>query len=128
MADKPGRQWKRSDGVVISDEGKNDVPCCFSSTGEADDHFCDHSVDYPGLTQEQYTKKAADLASSEADGNIIGFSTDDGCIVRYDKQNNDYVKAYPGKEGCVITLFKPDSRAVYYHNDKKETWKYRKVK
>lgn len=50
MAVKPERNWERSDGVVINDEGENYVPCCFSSTGEANDHFSDHCVDYPGLT------------------------------------------------------------------------------
>lgn len=126
MTDKPDKQWKRSDNVTISDEGSNTVPNRFDGEYRAVEHYKRHRDDYPELTQAQYVQRAANLASSEVKGAIIGFSSDDGCVIRYDKQANDFAKAYPGTDGYVRTLYKPSRGIEYYHDEKKRSWKFRK--
>jgi pyocin large subunit-like protein len=122
------RTWKRSDGETISDTGANTVPNRFDGAEKARNHYIRHGNDYPGLTQAQYVDKAADLATQAAGGDIIGFSTDDGCVVRYDRSTKDFVKAYPGSNGYVKTFYKPKGGDAYFHDEKKNTWKYRKGK
>ena len=123
-----GRMWKRSDGVDIYDEGANHVPARFENNKEVQHHYNKHKHHYPGWTVDQYIAEAGRLASLPVDKNILGFSTNDGCIVRYVIDTNDFVKAYPGNNGCIITLFKPTLKYAYYNNEKKDTWKYRKGK
>jgi len=76
-----------------------------------------HSAQYPEFTKEQYAQRALELVQSAADGkNILGYKTSDDVIVRYDVKENDYVKGHPQRG--IFTMFKPDSKAAYFHSRK----------
>jgi len=74
----------------------------------------DHSNEYPGLTKEQYAERSLALARSEIGGDIIGYRAEDGAVVRYDKSENDWVKAYGTGPA---TLFKPVRGEDYYNEN-----------
>ena len=78
----------------------------------------DHSAEYEGFTKEQYAARALELIQSAADGkNILGYKLKDGTIIRYDVKANDFVKGRP--DIGIATMFKPKSKAQYFHNKKR---------
>lgn len=86
-----------------------------------DDHWGgshDHSSEYKGFTKAQYAARALQLIQSAADGkNILGYKLPDGTIVRYDVKTHDFVKGHPNIG--ISTMFKPKSKARYFHNKKR---------
>lgn len=66
---------------------------------------------YAGMTTQNYVKKSSELARAPVGGEIMGYKGSDGCIVRYDKSTNDWVKAY---STGVSTMFKPKIGERYY--------------
>jgi hypothetical protein len=106
----------------ISPTGKNQFLHGFTGRN-LDKHWAggksDHSKQYPGVTREQYAKRALDLARSAVDGKkIFGFSTKDGAVVRYDAKENDFVKCY--SDTGIATMFKPKDGFRYYLRKKRE--------
>ena len=121
--------WKAPDGTIISDTGSNEVNNKFDTNAKAIAHANKHiNKHYPDLTMEDYTEKAARLASSSVGGNIRGFSRDiqgmDPDIVRWDISTGDFAIAVPGENGFVRTMYKVS--LVYFDNQKKRDWKFRK--
>jgi hypothetical protein len=71
----------------------------------------DHSNQYKELDKEGYANRAAELARKPIGGDINGYKASDGAIVRYDKKNNDFVKAH---DTGVDTMFKPAGGESYF--------------
>ena len=69
-------------------------------------------------TEEQYEKRAVELAEMPVGGNILGYKTKEGHICRYDKEKNDYVKA--DIEKGIRTMFKPDEGEAHYHRQQRK--------
>lgn len=67
-------------------------------------HFDRHKKEYPHLTKEQYSQRALDLIQMPVGGNILGYVTEEGRIVRYDKNTNDFVSGDP--EIGIATMMK----------------------
>lgn len=82
-----------------------------------DEHWKDYGWMYPGWTKAQYQDHAVWLASQKCEsGQIRGFESGN-FVVRYDQQNNDFVKA--DVDTGVITMFKPTDGATYYEYQRK---------
>jgi len=85
----------------------------FGSRGKSD-----HSEQYPGMTREQYAKRALDLAQSSVAGEIRGYGAVNGrykgSIVRYDTATNDWLRVTPN--GRIVTMFKPDDGVEYFES------------
>ena len=81
----------------------------------------DHSAQYPGMTKAQYADRAASLARSPVGGDIDGYVATRGkfvgTVVRYDKNENDWVRAYAATGPA--TMFKPTVSAAYFEHIKK---------
>lgn len=77
-----------------------------------------HQDEYPNLTMEQYVERAVSLAEMPTGGDILGHIDKDGIIVRYDRKENDFVKASTSKG--IRTMFKPDEGEQYYWKRRKE--------
>ena len=80
-----------------------------------------HQEEYPGLTVEQYAERAVRLAEMPTGGDILGHVDKDGIVVRYDRKENDFVKANI-KKG-IRTMFKPETGEKYYQQMLKEDLK-----
>ena len=52
---------------------------------------------YKDLTEEQYQAKALDLLQQEVGGDVDGFETEQGDIVRWSRVTNDYAVGKPGE-------------------------------
>lgn len=77
-----------------------------------------HQEEYPGLTMEQYVERAVRLAEMPVGGDILGHIDKNNQIIRYDRKENDFVKADLNKG--IRTLFKPAEGIKYYLNQRKE--------
>ena len=67
---------------------------------------------------EQYVERAVRLAEMPTGRDILGHIDKDGIVVRYDRKENDFVKANV-KKG-IRTLFKPVDGEAYYIKARKD--------
>ena len=58
---------------------------------------------YTSLTAEQYEAKALELLQMNVDGDIAGYETKSGKIVRWNKSTNDYATGVINN--CIKTMF-----------------------
>lgn len=71
-----------------------------------DRHLKKHGAkDYPGMTAEEYNRRALDLVQSPVSKDVLGYKTMDGAVVRYRISTNEFVKGYP--QGGIATMYKP---------------------
>ncbi|HFI0103560.1 TPA: hypothetical protein ACGOSC_000038 [Streptococcus suis] len=91
----------------------------FPSEKSFNGHFEKHRAEFPNLTKEEYQKLASELIASPTDENILGYETEGGRRVRYDKANNIIVIGQKNKNNHVRlnTMLKPDDREEYYHDN-----------
>lgn len=113
---------EKSDSVTPSPSGANRLQVRgFASRQKLMNHWKNgrtHQDEYPDFTMEQYVQRAVSLAEMPTGGNILGHVDKDGVIVRYDRKENDFVKA-SAKNG-IRTMFKPDEGEQYYWKRRKE--------
>ena len=113
---------EKSDSVTPSPSGANRMQVRgFPSRQKLMNHWKNgrtHQDEYPDFTMEQYVERAVSLAEMPTGGDILGHIDKDGIIVRYDRKENDFVKA-SAKNG-IRTMFKPDEGEQYYWKRRKE--------
>ncbi len=116
---------EKSDSVRPSPSGVNRLQVRgFASRQHLMNHWKNgrtHQEEYPGLTVEQYAERAVRLAEMPTGGDILGHVDKDGIVVRYDRKENDFVKANI-KKG-IRTMFKPETGEKYYQQMLKEDLK-----
>lgn len=78
-----------------------------------------HLNEYDNISLEEYRDMAVKLLESPIGGNIEGFTTKDGYVLRYDIKSNDFASAKPN--GVIETMFKPKRGKIYW---KKQIDKY----
>jgi len=67
---------------------------------------------YPGMSLEEYIKRAGELARSAVGGDIVGYKIAEGdAVVRYNRATNDFAKGF---DTGVATMFKPSGGERYY--------------
>lgn len=113
---------EKSDSVAPSPGGVNQLQVRgFANKQRLMNHWKNgraHRSEYPDLTMEQYVQRAVSLAKMPTGGDILGHIDKDGIIVRYDRKENDFVKASI-KKG-IRTLFKPVDGEAYYTKARKD--------
>lgn len=116
---------EKNDSVRPSPSGANRLQVRgFASRQHLMNHWKNgrtHQEEYPGLTVEQYAERAVRLAEMPTGGDILGHVDKDGIVVRYDRKENDFVKANI-KKG-IRTMFKPETGEKYYQQMLKEDLK-----
>nr|DAQ67846.1 MAG TPA: Portal [Caudoviricetes sp.] len=113
---------EKSDSVAPSPSGANRLQVRgFANKQRLMNHWKNgrtHREEYPGFTMEQYVERAVRLAEMPTGGDILGHIDKDGIVVRYDRKENDFVKANV-KKG-IRTLFKPVDGEAYYTKARKD--------
>lgn len=112
--------------IKASPNGKNSFKVRgFSSRHRLMNHWKNgrtHRGEYPDFTMEQYEQRAVELAEMPVGGGIEGHVDKNGNVLRYDVENNDFVKGNPDKG--IITMFKPANGKAYYLKQRKEDLKH----
>ena len=115
----------KSDSVAPSPCGANRLQVRgFSSRQKLMNHWKNgrtHQDEYPEFTMEQYVERAVSLSEMPIGGDIFGHVDKDGIVVRYDRKENDFIKANV-KKG-IWTMFKPKTGEEYYQQMLKEDLK-----
>lgn len=80
--------------------GANKPPKGFANEQKAKSHFESHVVKdnanlYKGMTQEQYIEHARTLLSKPCGGDIDGYKTKDGKVVRFNRATGEYAAGFP---------------------------------
>ena len=96
------------------------IPPIFKATGftSADKlrwHFNKHAKKWgDGVikTEAEYLERALALNNSKVGGDILGFTSPEGYVFRFNQATNEFVVATP--TGLVQTFLKPDNPAIYY--------------
>lgn len=92
------------DFSYISAAGPNEFKKGFSSTnlanhwyGNEQPKISSHKAEYEarGYDMKGYAQRALELVQMPVGGNIMGYKTSKGEVVRYDKSSKDYVKGNP---------------------------------
>lgn len=113
---------EKSDSVRPSPNGANRLQVRgFANKQRLMNHWKNgrtHREEYPGITMEQYVERAVRLAEMPTGRDILGHIDKDGIVVRYDRKENDFVKANV-KKG-IRTLFKPVDGEAYYIKARKD--------
>lgn len=91
---RPGERGGSGSGGTLTD-GINTFSKGFSQHN-LDVHFDKrHGKEYPNMTKEQYAERALELIQLPIGGNILGYTTKQNRIVRYDIKTNDFVSGNP---------------------------------
>lgn len=125
-SEKSGIIKSSDDGSYISATGPNEFKKGFDAYNLADHWYGggkahSHKDEYPSMTMEQYAERALTLVQMPTSKTVLGYKTRDGCVVRYDSVNNDFVKGKPS-DG-IITMFKPKNGTNYYYDKEKNNSK-----
>lgn len=62
-----------------------------------DKHWKKHSEEFSRITKAQYAQKALSLAQKAVGGDVLGYETEDGNIVRFEKSTKHFVSGHPSK-------------------------------
>jgi 8-oxo-dGTP pyrophosphatase MutT (NUDIX family) len=108
-------RYPKGSGDMYSATGANpNIPEMSALAQQRHKKHLANGKSYSGMSMKEYVEKSAELAHSPVGGDIVGYKGSDGCIVRYNRATNDWVKAY---ETGVATMFKP-ARGEAYYNEK----------
>ncbi len=92
----------------------------FPSEKSFNGHFEKHAKEFlQSMTKEDYQKAAAILLSQPVDDAIIGYETDEGRRVRYDKKNNIMAVGNRTPRGKIRinTMLRPKKGEEYYNEN-----------
>lgn len=76
------------------------------------EHFEKHKNEFDNIDIDTYKNNAKVLSNSKIDDNILGFTTDNGFVFRYDKNKNEFTTTKPS--GIIETYFKPKKGYEYW--------------
>lgn len=76
------------------------------------DHFEKHKIEFKDIDIDTYKNNAKILSNCKIDDNILGFTTDNGFVFRYDKNKNEFTTTKPS--GIIETYFKPKKGYEYW--------------
>lgn len=76
------------------------------------DHFEKHKNDFSNIDIETYKNNAKILCNSKIENNILGFTSGNGFVFRYDKEKNEFATVKPS--GIIETYFKPKKGYEYW--------------
>lgn len=114
---------------AVSPDGEN-KPCKgFKSKAKLRDHAKRHSKEVGAASEEEYQKKGIDFLKQGCGGDIIGYSTPEGKVVRFNTKTGEYASGEP--DGALFTYMSPkadkktgaanpDKAMLYYESYKKK--------
>lgn len=114
-------KYNNKEGYDRLKDSLNWAKAKFPSEKSFDGHFRKHRAEFPDLSKEDYQKTASLLLASPVDENILGYETEDGRRVRYDKANNIMAigKKNKNNQARLNTMLKPNNGEEYYHENYK---------
>lgn len=115
-------------GPAVSPEGENASCKGFADPEKKTVHFTKHSAEFGFSTEDEYEAAADKFLQQPCGGDVIGYSTPKGKIVRFNVKTTEYASGFPGQNICTYMkpkcgssgVAKPDTAMAYYNKFKEK--------
>lgn len=115
-------------GPTVSPEGENASCKGFADPEKKTVHFTKHGAEFGFSTEDEYEAAADKFLQQPCGGDVIGYSTPKGKIVRFDVKTTEYASGFPGQNICTYMkpkcgsggVAKPDTAMAYYNKFKEK--------
>lgn len=115
-------------GPAVSPEGENASCKGFAAPEKKTVHFTKHGAEFGFSTEDEYEAAADKFLQKPCGGDVIGYSTHKGKIVRFNVKTTEYASGFPGQNICTYMkpkcgsggVAKPDMAMAYYNKFKEK--------
>lgn len=115
-------------GPAVSPEGENASCKGFADPEKKTVHFTKHGAEFGFSTEDEYEAAADKFLQQPCGGDVIGYSTSKGKIVRFNVKTTEYASGFPGQNICTYMkpkcgsggAAKPDMAMAYYNKFKEK--------
>lgn len=115
-------------GPAASPEGENASCKGFADPEKKTVHFTKHGAEFGFSTEDEYEAAADKFLQQPCGGDVIGYSTPKGKIVRFNVKTTEYASGFPGQNICTYMkpkcgsggVAKPDMAMAYYNKFKEK--------
>lgn len=115
-------------GPAASPEGENASCKGFADPEKKTVHFAKHGAEFGFSTEDEYEAAADKFLQQPCGGDVIGYSTPKGKIVRFNVKTTEYASGFPGQNICTYMkpkcgsggVAKPDTAMAYYNKFKEK--------
>lgn len=115
-------------GPAVSPEGENASCKGFAAPEKKTVHFTKHGAEFGFSTEDEYEAAADKFLQQPCGGDVIGYSTPKGKIVRFNVKTTEYASGFPGQDICTYMkpkcgsggVAKPDTAMAYYNKFKEK--------
>lgn len=115
-------------GPAVSPEGENASCKGFAAPEKKTVHFTKHGAEFGFSTEDEYEAAADKFLQQPCGGDVIGYSTPKGKIVRFNVKTTEYASGFPGQNICTYMkpkcgsggAAKPDTALAYYNKFKEK--------
>lgn len=115
-------------GPAVSPEGENASCKGFADLEKKTVHFTKHGAEFGFSIEDEYEAAADKFLQQPCGGDVIGYSTPKGKIVRFNVKTTEYASGFPGQNICTYMkpkcgsggVAKPDTAMAYYNKFKEK--------
>lgn len=115
-------------GPAVSPEGENASCKGFAAPEKKTVHFTKHGAEFGFSSEDEYEAAADKFLQQPCGGDVIGYSTPKGKIVRFNVKTTEYASGFPGQNICTYMkpkcgsggVAKPDMAMAYYNKFKEK--------
>lgn len=115
-------------GPAVSPAGENASCKGFADPEKKTVHFTKHGAEFGFSTEDEYEAAADKFLQQPCGGDVIGYSTPKGKIVRFNVKTTEYASGFPGQNICTYMkpkcgsggVAKPDTAMAYYNKFKEK--------
>lgn len=115
-------------GPAVSPEGENASCKGFAAPEKKTVHFAKYGAEFGFSTEDEYEAAADKFLQQPCGGDVIGYSTPKGKIVRFNVKTTEYASGFPGQNICTYMkpkcgsggVAKPDTAMAYYNKFKEK--------
>lgn len=123
-----GSSGSTESGPAVSPEGENASCKGFAAPEKKTVHFTKHGAEFGFSTEDEYEAAADKFLQQPCGGDVIGYSTPKGKIVRFNVKTTEYASGFPGQNICTYMkpkcgsggVAKPDTAMAYYNKFKEK--------
>lgn len=115
-------------GPAVSPAGENASCKGLAAPEKKTVHFTKHGAEFGFSTEDEYEAAADKFLQQPCGGDVIGYSTPKGKIVRFNVKTTEYASGFPGQNICTYMkpkcgsggVVKPDTAMAYYNKFKEK--------
>lgn len=115
-------------GPAVYPEGENASCKGFAAPEKKTVHFTKHGAEFGFSTEDEYEAAADKFLQQPCGGDVIGYSTPKGKIIRFNVKTTEYASGFPGQNICTYMkpkcgsggVAKPDMAMAYYNKFKEK--------